>query len=197
MTFGIKKFSDSSIKYDQERNGVEAIIKKVNAANKVNVGYLESCGICAFCTLMEGMEYLSSKLYLTFPTGKKIQFDDAVMVYANDPANGFDNSKMANRVAISYPKLANELFGARAEIVWSIDKNQLVSHLKSSDGIQICLKNPGHWIAVVAYDEDKDEFIYMDSWGSRPGLKNGGVHEVMSAKDLSNVQPFYIWYKAK
>ena len=33
--------------------------------------------------------------------------------------------------------------------------------------VQACLRDPGHFIAIVAADEAQCQFIIKDSWGSR------------------------------
>lgn len=189
------KITDKSIRYEQTKNSIEEIIRKINAINKVKVGYLESCGASSFCTLMEGMGYLKPKEYFKFPTGKGIQMDDAVMVYLNDPRNDFaDGNSMDNRRAASYQKAAKELYSVDSYIKWNPLYDDVIKELNKGNGIQLCLKKPDYWIAVIAREDD--DLIFMDSWGTRKGLKNGGVYEHLTRKDWDNVQEFMVVYEA-
>lgn len=195
---GILHCNNPTIRYEQTRNAVEAILLRILSERlpktEKPIGYLESCGACAFCCLMEGMGYLQSKDYFTFPAGTKIQMDDAVMLYLNDPARGYSTT-MRNRAAIAYVSAAWDLYCVSAKIVEPITFDMMVDELKKGHGVQFCLDNPGHWLAGIAYDDIHREVIFMDSWGNRPGLKNGGINERLTESAFSsNVKKFMIVY---
>jgi len=195
---GIKNHANPKIRYEQTRNSVEAMILRIlkERLRKDNkpIGYLESCGACAFCCLMEGMGYLQSKDYFTFPAGARVQMDDAVMLYLNDPDRGYSEI-MRNRLAMAYRAAAWDLYNVSAKIVDPCTFDMMVAELKKGHGVQFCLENPGHWLAAIAYDDVHREIVYMDSWGSRPGLKNGGVNERLTEDEYkSNVKKFMVVY---
>lgn len=204
MIKGIKYWNNSSIRYEQTQNATEAIIRKVKIEiNKelkknykeedidINLGYLESCGASAFCTIMEGMGILKPADYPQI-NGQRIQFDDFVMMYLNDPHKDilfYPGNSMDNRWIYSYPTLAKELFNVSSKMHWgasALSFDQAAKELTKGNGIQICLKRPGHYLACIAYDDDKDAILFSDSWGSRPGNKNGGWQEVLTRDEYNN-----------
>jgi hypothetical protein len=195
---GIKNYSNPHIRYEQTRNAVEAIILRILKERLPKddkpIGYLESCGACAFCCLMEGMGYLQSKDYFTFPTGARVQMDDAVMLYLNDPARGYTDI-MPNRTALAYRAAALDLYNVQAKIIEPCAFNMVIDEIRKHHGVQLCLEDPGHWIAAIAYDDIHREIVFMDSWGERPGLKNGGINERLTEGEYnSNVKKFMVVY---
>lgn len=193
---GIKNHTNPHIRYEQTKNAVEAIILRIlkERLPEKPIGYLESCGACAFCCIMEGMGYLQSKDYFTFPAGGKVQMDDAVMLYLNDPARGYSDLPR-NRIATAYRMAAWDLYNVSAKIIDPCTFDMMREEIKKSHGVMFCLENPGHWLAGIAYDDVHREIIYMDSWGSRPGLKNGGINETLNEAEFrDNVKTFMIVY---
>ena len=197
MITGIKNWEMKCIRYEQTENAIEAIIKKINKENNISVGYLESCGPSAFCTLMEGLGVFN--FLIQTPTGASIQGDDFVTCYLNDPRNQFeDGDRMDNRYLRSYPILAQKLFNLRSETLAT--SFSATKHLLSQgNGVQLCLQDPGHFIAAIAVDEDKNCILYHDSWGTRnkgPKLRNGGLFERLYQKDFSNmIGTMIVYYK--
>jgi hypothetical protein len=201
---GVKNSKNPDIRYEQTRNSIEEIVRKImqelvreGKLDAKDARYLESCGACAFSTIMEGMGFLQSKDYFSFPAGEQIQMDDAAMVWMNDPKRNIYQATMANRYADTYVKAARELYDCSAYIHSNTTFKDVTRQVSAGNGVQICLKNPGHWLAVIDYDGKRDVLIYMDSWGGRPGLKNGGVFEEMDQKEFTaNAQPDVIVYRS-
>lgn len=189
---------DSSIRYDQTRNGVEAIIKKVRAEDGIKKGNLESCGVTAFCCCQEAIGSITSKDYFHFPSGVPASFDDAVMIHINTyHIYESDPDRFDNRWARSYPKLAATILKNVNSQYLKIDSIQDVfDALGKGCAVQLCLEDPGHYIAVIGYLSKTRELVYMDSWGGRPGLKNKGSFELMNKTEFdSNVKDFMITYE--
>lgn len=180
---------DPIIRYDQTRNAVEAIKRKILHEYNINTGYLESCGASAFSTLMEGLGYLTEKDYFRFPCGETIQMDDAHMIWLNDDNRGKYYFEMDNRYPDPYIDMARECYGCPAYIAQGASFDNTVFLIGDGHGVQLCLKSPGHWIAVIDYDSRTGDLIFHDSWGNRPGLKNNGLFEHMGRADWANVQP--------
>lgn len=194
MIKGIAKWDDPSIRYDQTRNATEAIIRKILAENNVSTGFLESCGMGASNCLLEGLEYLTNEHYFTYPTGETIQMDDAGMMWVNDDKRGKYYFEMDNRYFDPYIDYARKCFDCAAFLNNCTTWNVAREFLSCGHGLQVCLKKPGHWIALVAYDNENNEIVYYDSWGGRPGLKNGGTLERMLKTEWNNVQSTVIVY---
>lgn len=189
MMRGVKNWQHASIRYSQERNAVEAILRDRLAEEGINHGWLESCGASAFCTILEGLGVLEPAQYFRFPNGDTLQMDDAVMLWMHDPAHGAVGV-MENRRGDSYLAAAR-VFGCKARYIDPFSLRNVVGELWRGHGVMLHLNNPGHWIAVVA--GSMEELVYMDSWGSRPGLKNSGVHEIMEPQEFyANVREFAI-----
>lgn len=193
-----------SIRYDQTKNSAEALIKKTTAEinkmlgvnNKIRRGYLESCGMSALACEMEGLEYAPVDKPIQFPTGKTIPLDDGLMTFVNLPSNDklfqagdvFDNRYWDTIITA-----AKECFGCDAYLQrFDKDFDFLSVELERGNGVIICLDEPGHYLALIAYDQESDEIIYHDSWGSRnmgcPVLTNKGRYERLNRGDMFNVR---------
>ena len=66
--------------------------------------------------------------------------------------------------------------------------------LRNRCEVQLCFKNPGHFIAYVTYDEDTDETIYNDPWPDRFPDGNGFTRRMIKQEYDSNVKGFAIIY---
>jgi len=194
---GILNWTNPHIRYEQTRNAIEEIKRKILAEHGIDAGWLESCGPSAFSTEMEGLGYLTERDYLHFPNGETIQMDDAHTVWLNDPHRGKYPNIMDNRRGDVYVDIARQCYGCKAYLKKKTIFDDAAFHLWGGDGVQVCLKSPGHWIALIAFDRGDDEIVFHDSWGNRPGLKNGGTKERLTREQWSNVQPTVVIYPKK
>jgi len=188
MKKGIKFWNISTIRYDQTRNSIEAIIKKVLAENKLPLKFLESCGASATACILEGMGFVKAFDYPQIG-GVRIQFDDFITVALNDPKNDRIFSKgnvFDNRIMRNYLVLARMLFPHCKPEYNAFTWDELTTEIYNGNGALICLKKPGHYIAGIAYDNVKNVILFSDSWGTRKGLKHGGWHEELTEKEFNN-----------
>lgn len=203
MIKGIKNHLDTSIRYDQTQGAWENFLKEL-MMEFINEGklspedavYLFTCGMSAFSTEMEGLGYLKPSMYFTFP-GKahvKVQMDDAHMAIPMTPKYEIFKNKPDNYFLDTYVYLAELLYDCPAYRLDNMSFSNAADLLSMGEGIQVCLKNPLHWIAPVDYDNEADEIRFHDSWAGRPGLVNGGVHEPLRRLDWDNVQPSIVVY---
>jgi len=206
MIRGIKNHLDVFIRYDQTRNATENIKKgylmelvKEGKLTDDNIKFLESCGMSAFSTEMEGLGYLMPYMYFTFPgqADRTIQMDDAHMITANDPKYEIHKYLLDNRLLDTYITLAIECYDCPAYSLDEVTFGMAADLLIYGEGIQVCLKKPGHWIALIDYDDELDAIRFHDSWGGRPGLKNKGFHEIILREEWSNVQSQVVVYPKK
>lgn len=198
MIKGIKNHLDTSIRYDQTKGAFENFLKE-NLIELIEAGklseedllYLITCGMSAFSTEMEGLGYLTPDMYFTFPgkAKRKIQMDDAAMATATDPRYELFKNKPDNYYLDTYIHLADELYDCPAYRINAATFGMAADLLMYGEGIQICLKDPPHWIAPVDYDDEKKIIRYHDSYGGRKGLINNGIHEPLKSNDWKNVIP--------
>ena len=80
------------------------------------------------------------------------------------------------------------VFGQYCEFTWFVNHFQLSDLLEKKYSIQVCLKNPSHYIAIVAFDFGTSEFIYNDPWVR----KGKGFNERFSG--ISNLENYTIIY---
>ena len=189
MITGVKNWNDRSVRYEQNENATESIIKKVLRENGITKkGWLESCGASAFCTIMEAMGFLTEADYPVL-NGETIQFDDWIMMYMNDPKRDrifLKGTTFDNHVFRNYPKLAEKLFPTCVPVYKHWDWKDITAEITKGHGAQICLKNPSHYIAGLAYNDIEDVILYSDSWTGRKDLVNGGWHEKLTKEDYDD-----------
>jgi len=195
MIVGAKYWNDRSRYYVQTNNPTEEILRKEDGA-----GYLESCGGSSAVNCIAA---LGVNAEIKCPGGFVLQADEVAVDYFNDPRNydkfrkirpGVDPaSYMGNRIPQYYPLMAKEVFGVKAEYFDNLTWGKLEQWLSMRDAAQICLKEPGHFLAVVAKDMLTDEVIYHDSWPARVG-GDGFCKRMRKDEFVANVKNFCIVY---
>jgi hypothetical protein len=86
------------------------------------------------------------------------------------------------------------VFGVKATFQFGNDFNKIASYLANGNAVQLCLINPGHYIAAVAYDDEKQEIIFNDPWPGRFADQNGFNRRMGRAEVAANVKTFFIVY---
>lgn len=195
MIIAAARYNDANIWRIQTDNPTEEILRK-----SVDGPYLESCGPSAMTTCIGALGHPTAFIG---PGTYQPQPEEIAMDYFHDPANGAKltavrkstpaSEWMGNRVPQFYPLAAREVFGVMAEFKWGANFDTIIQDIREGCTIQICLKEPGHYEAVVGYDVEKDELIYHDSW-PRKSHKNGGFMERYTRSDAQNFKPFRITY---
>lgn len=198
MIKGCFRWNDRERAYfTQVNNALESLLKA-----KDGKSWLESCGPTTMinCLAAEGVQVDGLKICTWAP-----QPEDIVTLYLNDPRNSekFKKARQnlepgtipGNRVPQYYPDAAEDLYGVQA--LYSEGKlpfDQLAAFLKRGVAVQLCLVNPGHYIAAVAFDDEAQEIIFNDPWPGRFADGNG-FNVRMGAKEYeANVKPFAIIY---
>ena len=197
MVYGAKKWDNPDTYYSQENNPTEAFLK---ATVEERAGWLESCGPTAAVNCLAAM---GVHLDIVCPGDYRPQPEEVLMDFFNDPRNrdeleeirNLDITIPENRVPQFYPYAVMQVFGVSARFEWGVSWGELVSYLKSGHSVQVCLKSPGHYIAVVAYDSDEDVMLYNDPWGSRFADGKGGWHRRLFKQAVAgNLQEYLIVY---
>lgn len=197
MIYGVAKWNDKNTYYTQTNNPTEAYLK---ATLGERAGWLESCGPTSAVNCLAAM---GKNVGIVCPGTYKPQPEEVLMDYFNDPRNKaelnvirqMDDHIPENRVPQYYPRAVYDVFGQRASFRWGLNFLDVANHVRGGKAVQVCLKKPGHYVAVVAYDNRESLLIYNDSWGERFQDGKGGYHRRMDRAEFeSNVQTYFIVY---
>jgi len=144
---------------------------------------------------------------ITCPGNYKPQAEEVLMDFFNDPRNyqrlaavrpaTHPGAWHGNEVPQFYPMAVREVFGVAAEFRWVHIIDDVTSLLRQGKAVQSCLKEPGHYIAVVAWDENTQELIFNDPWPTRFPDGNGFNQRMDEREYNRNVKPFAIVYGGK
>lgn len=197
MIKGVKFWSDRDCYLVQTNNPTEEILRK-----RSDGVWLVSCGPSAAVTCIAAMGF---DVEVKTPGGYKPQSEEVLMDFFNDPRNYPALQKVrpetppdvwhGNEVPQFYPVAVTAVFGVKARFEWGAVFETVASELQNGKAVQLCLKKPGHYIAAVAYDDERNEVIFNDPWPRR--FKDGnGFNRRLSKADFSNVKPFRIVYDA-
>jgi hypothetical protein len=197
--FGSPLWNDRKRAYFiQENNSIEHILKcRLPAGSSP----LETCGPTASLNCQAS---LGREIGLGMPGGYRPQPEDILASYLNDPRNfaamreswsGLDPEKLpGNEVAQWYPLAVREVFGNTCEFVGDLAFERAVGLIRGGRALQVCLRSPGHFIALVAYDEEASEFIIKDSWTGRWPDGDGFCKRLSRAEYETNVKPLSLVY---
>jgi hypothetical protein len=169
MIIGLPRWDDPDAYYSQENNAIEEILQ--DAGNLKGLGWLETCGPTAAINILAA---LGVSLNVATPGGWNPQPEDVLSLYLNDPRNHKvlgavradvkPDEIMGNRVPQYYPTAIKAVFNISADFAWGAVFSSIVRAIDNQRGVMLCMKKPGHYIAVVAYDRGTQELIYNDPW---------------------------------
>lgn len=158
---------------------------------------LEACGPTAAVMCIAA---LGERVDVHCPGPWRPQPEDVLHLWFLDPRNIAtlrairDLSDVpGNRVPQYYPRAVAEVFAVRCDFVYTNKLGAIQARLDDGHTVQLCLEQPGHYIAVLAYDTDTGELIYNDPWPARVG--GDGFNRRMGREEYErNVQPFALIY---
>lgn len=177
----------------QSNNTIEWIILNTGRAS-----YLESCGPNALENCASAMFHYDVIADRFMVNGERFQPADLIFTHMNDPLREAEYDEIfhvrdwRNRYAIYYPYVARKLLDMRAEYVQRMDIRLLREHLGDGNTAQVCLKDPGHYIALVGVDGEG--FYFHDSWPERFASRDGFYREITDEELLDNAHPVMILY---
>jgi hypothetical protein len=193
MIVGLLRWNDPDTYYSQENNPTEQVLKK-----------LESCGPTSATMICAAT---GAHVDIITPGGYKPQSEEVLCDYMNDRRN-YDKLRAArpdlvpgtylgNEIPQYYTVSVPEVFGVGAQYREGISLDGILLALKDNRGTMVCLKSPGHFLAVVAFDDATGELIYNDPWAGDPWPMNlkgtPGFNRRMSAQEfLLNCKPFRV-----
>lgn len=197
MISGVAHFDDHNRYYTQTNNSVERMLQRYDArASIVTCG--PSAAINCIAAMGADVESISPGRYRPQPEDVlALWFHD----YRNWPTLGKvrsatdpTSSKYSpHEVPQYYPPAIKSVFGVDARFQWGRNFDDVVDDVETGHAVMVNLKASaiGHFVAVVAYDEDADELIYHDSWPENiPGHNGFGVR--MDRDEFENTEPYKI-----
>ena len=152
--------------YTQNNNPTEEILRKDNETSS----WFETCGPTAAINILACR---GDKITINCPGKYKPQPEALLSQYFHDPYN-YEKLKnvrnlnpkkwMGNRVAQWYSVAIPDVFDVRCRFRWEKEIEKLKEHLSKNIGVMVCLKNPSHYIAIIAFNTKNGYIIYHDSW---------------------------------
>ena len=179
--------------FSQENNAFEHVLR---CSLPTGMSPLETCGPTASLNCLAARGY---DVGVRMPGALSAPARGPAHRLFNDPGNfsslskawsGLDPAKLrGNEVAQWYPLAVREVFAKSCEFTGSLSFYEAQAHLADGRPLQVCLRKPGHFIALVANDEEKAEFILNDSWGSRWPDGDGFNKRLSRSEYEKNVNP--------
>ncbi len=129
---------------------------------------------------------------------------DKLMLYFNDERDEAEltavrdigDDTMNNEVPQYYPLAMSRVFGTKATFRQSApDPNVLKGWLQQGFGIQICLKNPGHYIGIYDFDDASNSFVFVDPWPERIADGIWWAAKLSLDELANNVNPFFVTHE--
>jgi len=190
---GCKLWADRKTFSVQTNNSVEALLRRWSGKNR---GFLETCGPTSAVNVLDALGVPTA---ITSPKFASVQPEDFLTLWMNDPANlpglKVPDDRPTNEYAYAYPNAIGKVFGASALYLEGQGFDQIAAMVTSGRGAMICLVNPGHFLAVVAYDDQTKELIYRDPWPNR--TQTDGFNLRMGRSEFeSNVKPYAVVFSA-
>jgi hypothetical protein len=198
---GLPRWNAPDAYYSQTNNVVEAVIRK---AKGTATGWLETCGPTAAVMLLDAVDKLETT---RTPGGWEPQPEDILAAWMNDARNADamalfrddldPNAVFGNQVPQWYEPAVDAVFGVRAKFEPGVSLVAIGRALEAGRGVLVTLKNPGHYIAIVAFDPQANQLIYHDPWPNNPWPaalqgKPGAGRRVNSTILLENLKPYRV-----
>jgi hypothetical protein len=184
--------------FTQENNAIEHVLK---CRLPPGAPWLETCGPTASLNCQAA---LGRDLSIVTPGGYGPQPEDVLTSWFNDPRNfkamkfewpDLDPEKLpGNEVAQWYPLAVREVFGNPCDFVGALSFDEAVAIIRAGRTIQVCLDLPGHFVSLVAWDEDREHFIMRDSWAARWSDGDGFCRRLTRDEFEGNLRPLCLVY---
>lgn len=167
MIHGAEYWNDRNQYYVQTNNPTETYLKSTGRPE-----WLESCGPTAAVNCMAALGY---DLEIMCPGVYRPQPEEVLLDYFNDPRNARALRRVrniggkipGNRVPQYYPIGCRDVFDADVAFAWITRFDEIAEEPYDGNTVMICFRSPGHYIAVVAVDDQTEDLIFNDSWPGR------------------------------
>lgn len=192
MISGCKLWADRRTFSVQTNNSIENLLRRWSGKDR---GFLETCGPTSAVNVLDALGVPTA---ITSPKFASVQPEDFLTLWMNDPANRPSNipdERPTNEYATAYPNAIGKVFGATVLYLEGQSFDQISAMVESGRGCMVCLVNPGHFLAVVAFDDATKELIYRDPWPNR--TQTDGFNLRMGKAEFeSNVKPYVLVFSA-
>lgn len=197
MIYGLPFWNDRTKYFVQTNNPTEQYNRETHGEK----GFTETCGPTSAVNILAAA---GKDIEITTPGTWKPQPEQVLMDYFNDPGNfeKFNEARSdikagkypGNRVPQYYPVAIKEVFKETCQFNMGTSFPEVAKLIKAGKGVQLCLKKPGHYIPIVAYDDVTRELIYNDPYPDRFPDGNGFNRRLTENEFKANVQPYSIIY---
>ena len=199
MIRGALDYQNRENYYIQSNNALEMYLKKYGVQNSA-----VTCGPSAAINCMAAM---GIDVEIETPGGYHPQPEDILTAWFHDPRNwqrlrairGATDPEATqyspHEVPQYYPSAVRSVYGVDAHFEFLHDFDRVADYLFKGWAVQITQKDPGHFIAVVAYDSDLDELIFNDPFPVHFTNHNGFNRRIGRGEYDSTVKPYAIVYK--
>lgn len=192
MDLFVKNWNKTSVRYDQENNIIEIFLRKMRYLGDTDFS-LESCNVeSAACAV----EAVGADWTVPLPEINNMPYlgyGDMMFDYLNSykirnslpfDSKVYPQNEMMENLAFAIKKFSDA--DARKYVYENTDiiDYHIKQKLKRESAVVLSYStdyNTGHYITVVAWDNEKKVFICYDSWAKNMHCKNGGVLEEYSA----------------
>lgn len=189
MIKGTKYWNERKTFSVQTNNAVENLLRTWSGQDR---GWLETCGPTSAINVLESM---GKPVAIVSPCMESVQPEDFLTIWMNDPKNKpnipLPGDRPVNEYAKAYPNAITKVFGQPCRYLEGQSFEWVSSMVSGGVGGMICLINPGHFLAVVAFDNETNELIYRDPWPNRTGT-DGFNLRMSSGEFKANVKPYVV-----
>jgi len=166
----------SSFFWAQTRSCFEHVLFADHIADHGDTNFahaLETCSMHSAVNALMAVHPNPPSVVVGPPGGVgQIRLPDYLMAWCNTPGNfpaiqqvlpGVDLSTVeVNEYRQAIPLAMLTVFGSPCICVPGQTKDKVIDFLKAGKAVEVGLVSPKHFVAIVAYDETTDEFIYVD-----------------------------------
>ena len=183
MIHGAKNWNDESIRYDQGNNIIEQFLH-----DQKNLGdctfQFESCNVEATACAVEavGAKWIIDKPYFMGYGDLMFDFLNSPKVYNDLPYKSTTHPQ--NEIIDNLAYVADVFSDGGAKVHLIDNVKHIDIHIKefltNASAVVLSYKTvygTGHYITIVAFDNDTKEFICYDPWKGNKHCLNNGIKE--------------------
>jgi hypothetical protein len=175
--WNLKARDGSSIFFAQTRSCFEHVLYADHIAQYSDGDFVKALETCSMHSAVNALLACfpgdPESIVVGPPGGSaQIRLPDYLMAYVNTPSHfqefstilpGVDLSKVeVNEYRQIIPYAMRQVFGSPAVAVQGHTKDSVIGLLKQGKALEVGLVHPKHFVAILAYDDQSDEFIYCD-----------------------------------